>query len=163
MISCPACAKPKSNAPHPQNNEHTLSRPADTAYARRKKKKNSQRRGQRAHREKEKERERKKERKKIRTNCAKRRDRALTLSPSPRRRGEKPAHHCETPNIEKPKHTHETRTRVEDIGGLNTYLLRIYIVAQSVGRKETDEALLFRRFFLFSDFERGGCTEAAGT
>jgi len=64
MISCPACAKPKSNAPHPQNNEHTFSRPADTAYTREKKRrrKNSQRRGQRAHREKrEREKERKKE------------------------------------------------------------------------------------------------------
>jgi hypothetical protein len=39
MISCPACAKPKSNAPHPQNNEHTFSRPADTAYTREEKKK----------------------------------------------------------------------------------------------------------------------------
>jgi hypothetical protein len=39
MISCPACAMPKSNAPHPQNNEHTLSRPADIAYTTRRKKK----------------------------------------------------------------------------------------------------------------------------
>ena len=31
IISCPACAKPKSNAPHPQNNEHTFSLPADCA------------------------------------------------------------------------------------------------------------------------------------
>jgi hypothetical protein len=30
---------PKSNAPHPQNNEHTLSRPADIAYTTRRKKK----------------------------------------------------------------------------------------------------------------------------
>jgi len=37
---------PKSNAPHPQNNEHTLSRPADIAYTTRRKKKKKNRRGE---------------------------------------------------------------------------------------------------------------------
>jgi hypothetical protein len=54
---------PKSNAPHPQNNEHTLSRPADIAYTtrRKKKKKFAEERSASAHRENE------KQRKKIRT------------------------------------------------------------------------------------------------
>ena len=110
MISCPACAKPKSNAPHPQNNEHTFSRPADTAYTREKKEEEKIRRGEVSERIARKQKERKKERKKIRTNCAKRRDRALNLSLNDAR--EKHTH-CETPNIEKPN-THKT------------YLLYIY-------------------------------------
>jgi len=64
MISCPACAMPKSNAPHPQNNEHTLSRPADIAYATRRKKKKKIRRGEVSERI---ARERKTEKQKIRT------------------------------------------------------------------------------------------------
>ena len=64
MISCPACAKPKSNAPHPQNNEHTFSRPADTAYTREKKEEEKIRRGEVSERIARKQKERKKERKK---------------------------------------------------------------------------------------------------
>ena len=143
MISCPACAKPKSNAPHPQNNEHTLSRPADTAYTRRKKKKNSQRRGQRAQK-REKQKERKKERRSAQTARKEETRSVDSLSDSTTRQT-----HCETPNIEKPKNTHTTHVpEWKTLVGLNTYLLYIYIallVAQSVGQRERDEALFFRR------------------
>jgi hypothetical protein len=60
---------PKSNAPHPQNNEHTLSRPADIAYATRRKKKKEVSERIARNRETEKQRNRRSA-----PNCARRRD-----------------------------------------------------------------------------------------
>jgi len=113
---------PKSNAPHPQNNEHTLSRPADIAYATRRKKKKEV--SERIARERKTEKE---DPHKLREK--KRPLSVVSLSVFARRfDAERETTHRETPNIEKKPNTTRVPEWKTSGWSLNTYLLYVCIL-----------------------------------
>ena len=123
MISCPACAKPKSNAPHPQNNEHTLSRPADIAYTTRRKKKKKIRRGEVSERI-----ARNRERRSAQTAREEETERCFSLRLRATDDAERETTHRETPNIEKKPNTQRVPEWKTSGWSLNTYLLCVCIL-----------------------------------